>query len=363
MKILFVSGNLCDGGAQRVISVVSSELAEKGHDVNLLLYSRNEKEYPLSEKVKVLSLANNFADYQKISGLKRIKLIRKVLKEVKPEVAVGFLEGGYGLYLSSFGLKMKKVSSARINPKYIIEKKGLKAFINKIWFKKSHAIVLQTESQREFAPKSWQKKSVVIANPVSEIALSNEKQSHNDNCKNIIMVGRLDDQKNYSMAIEAIRILRDEYPDIHLDVFGKGWYEETIKKEIEEKDLEDYITLKGWTQNAAQELKEHDLYLMTSDFEGMPNALMEAMVVGLPVISTDCPTGPSDLIDNGVNGYLVPIGDAKVLAERIKEVIEMPKEKRIEMAKLARQKMQENFNNKAITAKWEELFKSLIKKD
>ena len=114
MKILFVSGNLCDGGAQRVISVVSSELAEKGHDVSLILFSRNEKEYPISEKVKIFALAPNFEDYQKISGLKRIKLIRKLLKEIKPEVAVGFLEGGYGLYLSSFGLKMKKVSSAKI---------------------------------------------------------------------------------------------------------------------------------------------------------------------------------------------------------------------------------------------------------
>lgn len=360
MKILFVSGNLCDGGAQRVISVISSELAEKGHDVNLLLYSRNEKEYPLSEKVKVLSLADNFEEYQKISGLKRIKLIRKALKEVKPEVAVGFIEGGYGLYLSSFGLKMKKVSSARINPKYIIEEKGIRAFINKRWFKKSNAIVLQTESQREFAPKSWQKKSVVIANPVSEIALFNEKQVYSDICQKFIMVGRLDNQKNYSMAIDAISQLKTEYSNIHLDIFGKGSLEQTLQAEIIEKDVADNITLKGWTQNAVQELKEHDLYLMTSNFEGMPNALMEAMAVGLPVISTDCPTGPSDLIDNGVNGYLIPVSDAKVLAERIKEVIEMPEEKRIEMAKLARQKMQENFNNKAIASKWEELFKNLV---
>ena len=144
MKILFLSGNLCDGGAQRVISVVASELAEKGHDVNLLLFSRNEKEYPLSEKVKIFSLADNFNDYQKISGLKRIIRVRRLLKQLKPEVAVGFLEGGYALYLSSFGLKLKKVSSARINPKHIIEQKGLRAFINKRWFKKSDAIVLQT---------------------------------------------------------------------------------------------------------------------------------------------------------------------------------------------------------------------------
>lgn len=361
MKILFLSGNLCNGGAQRVISVVSSKLAEKGHEVSLLLYSRNEKEYPLSEKVNVISLANSFEDYQKISGFNRIKLVRKVLKELRPEIAIGFLEGGYGLYLSSFGLrKIKKVSSARINPKYIIEEKGLRAFINKRWFKKSNTIVLQTESQREFAPKSWQKKSVIIANPVSEIALSNDGQVYRDDCRKIIMVGRLDKQKNYSMAIDAISQLKIEYPNIHLNIFGKGSLEQTLQNEIVQKGVADNITLKGWTQNAVKELNEHDLYLMTSNFEGMPNALMEAMAVGLPVISTDCPTGPSDLIDDGVNGFLVPVGDGKILAERIKEVIEMPKEKRIEKGKLARQKMQENFNNKAIASKWEELFKNLV---
>ena len=220
---------------------------------------------------------------------------------------------------------------------------------------------MQTESQCDFAPKSWQKKSVVIANPVSELALSSEKQIHSDNCQNLIMVGRLDDQKNYSMAVEAISQLKSEYPNIHLDIFGKGWYEDFIKKDIEEKGVCENITLRGWTQNAVQELLDHDLYLMTSDYEGMPNALMEAMAVGLPVISTDCPTGPSDLIENGVNGYLIPVGDAKSLAEKIREIIEMPKDKRIEMGKLAKQKMQDNFNNKAIASKWEELFENLVK--
>ena len=362
MKILFVSGNLCNGGAQRVISVVSSELAEKGHEVSLLLYSRNEKEYPLSEKVNVISLANSFEDYQKISGFNRIKLVRKVLKELRPEIAIGFLEGGYGLYLSSFGLrKIKKVSSARINPKYIVEEKGLRAFINKRWFKKSHAIVLQTESQREFAPKSWQKKSVVIANPVSEKALQCAKESQSETCRKLIMVGRLDAQKNYSMAIDAIRLLKYEYPDIQLDIFGKGAMEQSLQAEIVQKGVDKNVFLKGWTQNSIKELVEHDMFLMTSNFEGMPNALMEAMAVGLPVISTDCPTGPSDLIDNGVNGYLIPVSDAKVLAERIKDVIEMPKEKRIEMAKLAKLKMQDQFNNKVIASQWEEMFENLLK--
>lgn len=361
MRIIFVSGNLFDGGAQRVISVVSSELAEKGHDVSLLLFSRNEKEYPINDKIKVYSLADNYEDYKNISEINRIKLIRKILKDFKPDVGVGFIEGGYGLYLSSFGMKFKKISSARINPKYIIEEKGLRAFINKLWFRNSNLIVLQTESQKKFSPKSWIKKSVVIPNPVSELALSS-KVVYNDACANIVMAGRLNPQKNYSMAFDAMNIVVKDYPNIKLDIFGTGEIKEELLAEIEEKGLQNNVFLKGWTTNTVKEYCEHDMYLMTSNFEGMPNSLMEAMAVGLPCISTDCETGPSDLIDDGVNGYLVGVNNAVELAEKIKQIIEMPKEKRVEMGELARRKMQEEFNNQTIATKWEQAFEKLINK-
>ena len=360
MRIVFVSGNLFDGGAQRVISVVSNELAEKGHEVALLLFSRNEKEYSINEKIKVFSLADKFEDYKNISEFKRIKLIRNILKGFKPDVAVGFIEGGYGLYLSSFGLKFKKVSSARINPKYIIEEKGLRAYINKLWFKNSNLIILQTESQEKFAPKSWLKKSVVIANPVSEKALNNQVV-YNDTCTNIVMAGRLSKQKNYSMAFDAMKTLIKDYPEIKLNVFGQGELQEELLAEIEEKGLQNNVFLKGWTTNTVKEYCEHDIYLMTSNFEGMPNSLMEAMAVGLPCISTDCETGPSDLIDDGINGFLVGVNNAIELAEKIKKIIEMPKEKRVEMGKLAKRKMQEEFNNQAIATKWEQAFENLIR--
>ena len=209
MKILFISGNMCNGGAQRVIANVSNSLAEKGYDVRLLLFSRNEKEYPISPKVKITALGENFEEYSKISSFSRMKLIRKYLKESKPDVAVGFLEGGYALYLSSFGMKLKKVSSARINPQHIMTAKGLRAEINRRWFYHSDAVVLQTLSQKDYVPDKLKRKSVVIANPVPEYVLNGKCEVYQEKCRNLIMVGRLDEQKNYPMAFRAIQIVKE----------------------------------------------------------------------------------------------------------------------------------------------------------
>lgn len=359
MKILFVSGNMCNGGAQRVIANVSNSLAEKGYDVRLLLFSRNTKEYPISDKVKITALGQTFEEYSQISSLSRMKLIRKYLKETKPDVAVGFLEGGYALFLSSFGMKLKKVSSARINPQHIMTAKGLRAEINRRWFFHSDAVVLQTESQMEYVPEKLKRKSVIIANPVPEYVLKGKCESYQPKCRKLVMVGRLDDQKNYPMAFRAIQLVKERYPDVHLDVFGKGILDDELSNLLKEMNLTENVSMCGWTQNALEEYRKHDMFLMTSDMEGMPNALMEAMAVGLPCISTDCETGPADLIEDGVNGYLVSVNDHAALAEKMIHFMEMPFEERCSIAMKAHESMKKKFNIEIIAKKWEQLFKDL----
>lgn len=361
LKIMFLSGNLCDGGAQRVISVMSGYLAERGHEVTVLLYSRNKKEYPLNPKVNLVSIADSFEEYSKISGLQRIKHIRRYLKSLKPDVAIGFLEGGYGLYLSSFGMKLKKVASARIDPKHLFTK-TLRGFINKLWFRSANAIVLQTASQVEHLPVNMRKNGVVISNPISEVAISNKIDVHSIECRKIVMAGRLDSQKNYPMVFEAINIVRKKYPDIHLDIFGKGNLEGELQRLIDEKGLTQNIKLRGWSQNTLDEYKNHDMYILSSDFEGLPNALMEAMAVGLPCISTDCDTGPSDLIEHGENGFLVPVGDSVSLADYIIKIIEMTSEQRAELGNRAHNTIQEKFNLDYIAQKWENLFEDIVRR-
>ena len=355
MKLLFVSGNLCNGGAQRVISVIASELAEMGHDVSLLLFCRNEKEYPLSEKVKITAIRESFAEYEKVSGIARAIYIRKYLKALKPQVAIGFLEGGYGLYLSSIGMKFMKVASVRNNPIVILRRKGLRALLDKAWFRAADAVVLQTKRQKEYTDSIGWKNRTVIANPVSDAALAVPPHDYDRSCRRIVMAGRLEKQKNYPMAFAAMEKVLKMHPDVILDIFGKGKEEATLRSLIEQMGLQGRVFLRGWTQNVLDEYEKSDVYVMSSDYEGMPNALMEAMAAGLPCVATDCDTGPADLIEDGENGYLVPVNDADAMAKRIIEIMDMTTEQRQHLGENARNIMAEEFNSQAIAKERENL--------
>ena len=363
MRILFVSGNLCDGGAQRVISVVASGLAEQGHDVSLLLFARNEKEYPISEKVRITAIRENFAEYSQMSGFARTAFIRKYLKELKPQAAVGFLEGGYGLFLASLGMKFAKVASARIDPAVLLQEKGSRALINKMWFSAADAVVLQTNRQKLHAKDTGWKNQTVIANPVSDAALEVAPHNYDRACRRIVMAGRLAAQKNYPMVFAAMEKVLKKYPDAVLDIFGKGGQEAQLQEMIAQKHLQNNVTLCGWTQNTLSEYAQSDIYVLSSNYEGMPNALMEAMAMGLPCVSTDCDTGPEDLITDGENGYLVPVDDADALAERLVRIMDMTPEQRKTIGEKARKTMTEEFNNGVITRQWEALLCKLTGED
>ncbi|MBO7303959.1 MAG: glycosyltransferase [Clostridia bacterium] len=353
-KILFISGHLTNGGAQRVVSVVTSSLAEKGYDVSLLLFTRSKAEYPISPKVKIVSISENGEDYQKVSLFQRARFIRKYLKQFKPDVAVGFLEGGYALYISSIGMRFKKIASTRIDPEVIMRAKGFRAKINRAWFRSADYIVVQTESQRKRLPQKLAKKSVTIENPISDKALSIEKSTYSS-CKKIVMAGRLAKQKNYPMVFRAISTVKQKYPDIHVDIFGLGDEQENLAKQISEMHLNENITLRGWSTDTIGEMVKYDAFILSSNYEGLPNSLMEAMAVGLPCISTDCTTGPSDLIKDGTNGFLVPVDDDKMLASRITELIEMDEDKRFKIGYSARKNLSDNYNSQVILKKWEDL--------
>ena len=359
MKILFVSGNLCDGGAQRVISVVASGLAECGHDVSLLLFARNEKEYPISEKVQITAIRESFAEYSKMSGLARTTFIRKYLKTLKPQAAIGFLEGGYGLFLASLGMKFTKVASARIDPAILLQKKGARALLDKIWFSSADGVVLQTNRQKVHAEKTGWKNQTVIANPVSDAALDAMPHNYDRPCRRIVMAGRLATQKNYPMVFTAMERVLKKYPDAILDIFGKGAQETQLQELIVQKGLQNNVFLRGWTQNTLGEYARSDVYVLSSNFEGMPNALMEAMAMGLPCVSTDCDTGPEDLITDGENGYLIPVGDADALAERLLRIMDMTPEERKTMGESAKNTMAQNFNKEVVTRQWETMLREL----
>lgn len=360
MRILFLSGDLCDGGAQRVTATISSKLAENGNTVALVVFSRSERDYPVSSKVQLQYLCKNIQEYNKASRIKILIHVRNIIRKFKPDVAIGFLQAGYALYFASLGMKLPRVASARVDPKKIMTSKGLIACINKFWFNHADTVVLQNKEQLELSKEYGWHNMVVIPNPINDSAISVGKRKYCETCSKFVMAGRLSIQKNYVLAIDAMKIVHGSYPNVTLDIFGEGTIKKELRLYIDEVGLSDVISLRGWSDNIVGEFMNYDAYMLTSNFEGQPNSLMEAMATGLPCISTACTTGPRELIDKK-NGILINTNDLDQLVSAMKKLITMDKEGRKMMGNAARKSIIYSYNTSEIATKWEKMLASICK--
>ncbi len=346
-KILFIVPTLSGGGAERVVSVLSDELSKQGYDVALLLSMRKEREYYLNPDVRLFvdETYNNNKGNPISRTYSRIKKARRVVKEFKPDVVIPFLPSIMrDAYIATRGIKTVFVGTMRNAPI------GLSAFAIKIQdyvFKHSDIIYLQTDEQRKYLPRKALKKSFVLPNPVSAALLPVVWGRPQNDFIQLVSLGRLTEQKNYAMLIEAAEIVHEKHPNIRLNIFGQGPLQDSLQALINNWDANNYITLCGRTNNPVEELIKSDVFVFSSNYEGMPNALMEAMAVGMPCISTDCPTGPRELIGNDERGLLIPVGDSQSMADAIISLIENPAMAE-EMGKNAKQYVASSFSPASI---------------
>ena len=337
--ILFAIGSLHGGGAERVVSVWASSLAQKGYKVSILVYARVENEYPVDSRVTIYHIAKSAEECDEMSMIARLKRFREALKTQKPDVIISFLPVvQVYIALASIGLHIPRIETIRINP---WSASILKTKFGKLWigcFDTCKAVILQSEDQRAFFKKAVQRKAVVIPNPVNTKYIENKKTEYTE-AKKIVAAGRLTEQKNYKMMIDAVKLLSQRHGDVSLEIYGIGELQGELEAYIKKQMLEDKVFLMGRSNALYDVYKNADVYVMSSDYEGMPNALAEAMAIGLPCISTDCKTGPRDLIDDGKNGFLVPCGDHKALAEKLERILLMSGEERMALGKNARSKI------------------------
>ena len=324
-KILFAITGMGGGGAERVVSVWASQLAEKGYDVGIFTYARNTNEYGVAAKVKRLIIADNIKDYLAMGYFKRYRRMRKIVKEFSPDVVISFLPRmQVWMAAATVGLNVKRIDTVRNSPWHFYNG----AITKQLWklcFKTGDLTILQSEDQKPFFSKSVQKKCVVVPNPLNEAYEKEGKIEFSGKATRFAAAGRLAKQKNFPLLIKAFAKACEAHSDIMLDIYGKGddTYVAELQALINELNMSDRVHLCGRTDNMHGELMAHDAFVMSSDFEGMPNALAEAMAVGLVCVSTDCKTGPRDLIKDGENGFLVPVGDVEAMAESIKKVADM----------------------------------------
>lgn len=339
-RVLIALPSLTGGGAERVASVWASMLAERGYDVSVLVFYRAENEYELSRNVKVFAVCDTLREYLKLSYFRRYRIIRKAVKAVSPCTVISFLPSvQVWIMFASLGLKAKRIDTIRINPWRIGLKRGA-YLLWKLCYRTTDAIILQTPDQKPFFDFTAPDKCVIIPNPVSDSFVESYQRITAEHVTRFIAAGRISPQKNYEMMIRGFAKAHAEHPEIVLDIFGAGeeGYKTSLKELIHTLLMDDVIFLHERSASIQEEYLKSDVFLMTSDYEGMPNALAEAMASRLICVSTDCLTGPRSLIDPSENGFLIPTGDSDALSDAISQVLTMQYDDRVQMAEAARQK-------------------------
>lgn len=325
-KIALFISSLQKGGSERVMVNLAEYFYRQGTEVVVVTQYKKETEYDIIPEIRRVY---SEPDEELLQGSRankfmiRFRYLRNIWKTEKPDVILAFLgKNNLMAIATSRFLPVKTVVSVRGEPTMEYEGRFMQ-FLAKTIFRFADGIVLQTQMVMEFFPKSVQRKAIVLPNPLNPLFLKKKQNAEKENI--IVAAGRLDNNKNHAMLIHAFARIASEYPNIKLIIYGEGECREQLEQLIEEKELTDRITLPGSVTDIADRIAKARIFTLTSNTEGMPNSIMEAMALGIPVISTDCPCGgPATLIRDGENGLLIPVGDAYALADAMRQILSNP---------------------------------------
>ena len=348
LKIIFYINSLNTGGAERALANTASYFAEHGWDTILLTSFRLENEYSYSDKVYRISIENEQIVQSCLKrNLSRIWMLRKICKEERADVLVSFMrEPNLRAILATIGLQIKNVVSVRSDP--VLEYAGgIGKIIGKFLLPLADGAVFQTADAKAWFPKKLQQQSAIIYNVVDDRFFQTTYRDGRD----LVTCGRIDPLKNHELLMRAFRKVLDDFPDERLFIYGAVGENTTIHELIEELDLKEHVFLPGKSDDIPMILANAKMFVLSSDHEGLPNALMEAMAVGVPSISTDCPCGgPRELFGDDLVDMLTPVGDVNALAEKMKE-LHADNDRRVEIGR--KMKIRANiFRTEEIGNKW-----------
>ena len=319
-KIMFYINAINGGGAERVMVNLASYFSENDYDTILVTSCRDLWEYQISKKVKRLTLEEREIKQSRIKrNISRITKLRRMCKEEKPDILISFMEEpNFRAILATRGLPVKTLVSVRNDPNKEYAGK-LGAIVSKVILPMADGCVFQTKEAQEWFQKKLQKKSRIIYNAVKEDFYQIERKP---NRGEIVTCGRLTEQKNHAVLIAAFAEVVKKHPYATLKIYGEGYLRDELQKQIDALEIQNKVFLMGATSDVGKALQTADLFVLSSDYEGMPNALMEAMAVGMPCLSTDCPCGgPRELIKNEKEGILVPVGNVNEMENAISSIL------------------------------------------
>lgn len=318
MKILFVTPSLEVGGGQRYVSQLANHWSLKDHKVAIIVLRSAELFYTIDPSVKVIKLNHGFKNkFQKLtSGIGTALELRKNIKKESPDIVISVLSTTNILtLLSSRFLKPKIIVRDAFGPsrkRSVADKLGRKLF-----YPLADGIIAQTEEIKQSIEKNTGSTKIkVIRNPVRVIY----SEDNTEREKIILTVGALNPRKGQKYFIEACS--RIKAPGWRFVIIGEGKYNTELLKIASNFGMKDKIEFIGSIKNIDEWLLKSSIFVLPSLYEGLPNALVEAMTAGLACVSFDCETGPRDLIANGKNGFLVPLEDVDQLTYKIQTLVD-----------------------------------------
>ena len=319
-KIVFFIGSMSWGGAEKIISVLAHRFLDENYDVTIVTLLSQTNVYKLDQRIKLVSLArekkNRFANL-----FYWTRSVKEFFINEKPDIAVSFI-GRINLIVCKAKKKSKSpcrlIISERNDRRY--DGRGIiEHFFSKRLYKVADLLICQTKIEKELAPKNMRDKTIVVPNPVF---LTASPIPFNQKEKVVITAGRLEKSKNQLLLIDAFVNVISSGNDcgFELHIYGNGNEKEQLIEYVGKKNMSDKIKFFQSTSDIQSKLSSASIFCLPSNFEGMSNSLMEALLLGTPSISTDV-SGARDLIEHDKNGYIVPVGDLKMFTERLEQLI------------------------------------------
>ena len=361
MKIGFLINDLNAGGAERATASLANYFSQHGIDTEIITFKDIDSFYPLDEKVTHLRLGFDEIELslslKRIFGaLKRMLKIRSFIKNRKLDVLIGmsFAMTWYTVVATIF-TKTKSVGTERNNP-YKYKATKINTFLRKFFYKFCNGYIFQTKKASLFFTDKLRKNDTVIPNAifnenVYKLTPPDERE------KLICAVGRLNKQKRFDILIDAFASISKKIPDYKMIIFGEGELRNDLESRIKELSLQDRVFLPGTNPEAVKIVNHASVFVLSSDLEGMPDVLMEAMAMGVPCVSTRCDMGPEELIENGENGILVEVGNTQQIADSILKIINND-ELADKLSNNARELLKTH-SIEAISKKWIEFLKQI----
>ena len=362
---LFISSLGC-GGAERVICTMANYWAERRVDVTLLTLDHGEPSfYSVHPAVKRRALGMMAESSNLLVGLARnlhrIAELRRAIRTIKPDVVISFMDKNNILAVWATRLtEVPVIVSERSDPAYY-DIGRIWGLLRRLSYPFADVLVCQSSAILARVRPMGNRKGIVIPNPVAlPVAANNHNAKHNSDKTNhsVIAMGRLVPQKGFDLLLAAFGRISRKHPDWSLTILGEG----TIRKELEDQakslGVAERVYFAGQTADPFPVLRQADLFVLSSRFEGFPNALCEAMACGLAVVSFDCPSGPAQIIQDGIDGVLAPPEDVGALAATLDRLMGDAAERR-RLASCAPQVL-ERFGVETVMEQWNGVIRTVL---